>query len=292
MFGTTRLLRAADGVGIALHRLEAAPAARPPLLWGHANGYAAACYAPLLNDLARDFDVWAWDARGQGASGAASETSLEAMAGDAALALAAVAEATGGVPHVATHSFAGIAVLWQALHRGAAWRSGTFFEPPLVMPAGLAEGQAQHEARVAGTLRRRADWPGPDALAERLAGSPAFAFVTPEALAIHARAILRPGGDGQTLRRAPAMEAAVYRAVWTTAPFEALHPLGRPVAFIGSDGSALAPPSPSRLAQPAAAVACGGSYAMVPGSSHLVALERPAACAALVRATAARGGAA
>src|SRR5438552_4299499 len=40
----------------------------PALLVGHANGLAAGSYGPWLRDLARDFRVFAFDARGHGGS--------------------------------------------------------------------------------------------------------------------------------------------------------------------------------------------------------------------------------
>jgi pimeloyl-ACP methyl ester carboxylesterase len=283
-------LEAADGARVALHRWGEATPGVPVLLWGHANGFAAGCYLPLLGALARDFDVWAWDARGQGCSELppSGETGLEAIAGDAAMVLRAVAGRTGQVPHVASHSFSGVALLWAGLTLGLEWRSATFFEPPLCMPAQLADaGEGRrHLARVEGTLRRRALWPSPEAFAERLAATPGFALISPEALLLHARAVLRPEGEGFALRCAPETEAAIYRAMWDAAPFLALRPLGGRMRFVASDATPPAPASPARLPQPLAARACDAMFSELAGCSHLLALERPLECAALVRQTA------
>ncbi len=283
-------LEATDGARVALHRWPGTTTGKPALLWGHANGFAARCYLPLLAELARDFDVWAWDARGQGFSGlpASSETGLDAIAGDAAMVLRHVQGETGQVPHVASHSFSGVALLWAGLTLGLAWRSATFFEPPLCLPAQLADAAeaARHQARVAGTLRRRAAWPSAEVFAERLAATPGFALMAPDALLVLTRALLRPEGDGFTLRCAPSTEAAIYRAMWDSAPFEALRPFGVPVRFVASDGTPPAPPSSAQLPQTLAAAACGAMFSELAGCSHLMALERPLECAALVRQTA------
>ncbi len=283
-------LTAVDGARVALHRWGGATPGAPVLLWGHANGFAAGCYLPLLGLLARDFDVWAWDARGHGFSELPpdAELGLEAIAGDAALVLRHVATTTRQVPHVASHSFAGVALLWAGLTLGLAWRSATLFEPPLVTPAQLEEpdGATRHAERVAGTLRRRATWPGPEQFAARLAQTPGFALVPPDALLLATTALLRPEAEGFTLRCAPATEAAIYRTVWDAAPFLALRPFGPPMRFVASDATPPAPASPARLPQPLAARACGAMFSELAGCSHLLALERPLECAALVRQTA------
>lgn len=286
-----RYLDAADGVRLALHH-RGGRAGAPPLLWGHANGFAAHCYAPLLDLLARDFDVWAWDARGQGMSDLpeGAPVDLAAVTADAALALGAVRDATGALPHVATHSFSGVAMLHAATMRGLGFASLTCFEPPFLLPdQEMAEAEG-HQARVSGTLRRRADWDSPAALAARLAATPGFALVAPDALAVLAAAILKQRPDGGfTLRCAPATEAAIYRAMWDTAPLLALRPLPAPLRFVMSDATAPAPPSPARRATPDAAAACRAPLVEIAGSSHLLALEQPEACAAAVLGTAALG---
>lgn len=287
----TRFLEAGDGVRLTLHH-RGGPAGAPPLLWGHANGFATACYAPLLDLLARDFDVWAWDARGQGLSAmpAGAPLDLGAIAGDAALALRAVQAATGVLPHVATHSFSGVAMLHGHATLDLDWRSATLFEPPLVLPEQVIEEIDRHHARVAGTLRRRAEWESPAALADRLAATPGFALMPPDALGVLAAGILapRPGG-GFTLRCAPATEAAIYGTVWDASVFQGLRPMARPMRFVASDGTPPPPPSPARRAQRGAAAACAAPFSELAGCSHLLALERPEACAALIRETAALG---
>ncbi len=284
----TRFLDAADGVRLALHHHGGKQGA-PPLLWGHANGFAAHCYAPLLDLLARDFDVWAWDARGQGMSDLpdGAPIDLGAVTADAALALGAVRATTGALPHAATHSFSGVAMLHAATTLGLGFASLTCFEPPFLLPDQAVDEEAGHIARVNGTLRRRADWSSPESLATRLAATSGFALVPPDALAVLADAILKPRpGGGFTLRCAPATEAAIYRAMWDTAPLLALRPLAAPLRFVMSDAAPPAPPSPARRATPEAAAACRAPLLEIAGTSHLLALERPQACAAAIRGTA------
>src|SRR2546430_16643117 len=56
-----------DGARLPIYEAGGAQSA-PALLVGHANGLAAGSYGPWLRDLARDFRVFAFDARGHGGS--------------------------------------------------------------------------------------------------------------------------------------------------------------------------------------------------------------------------------
>lgn len=48
--------------------------AKPRLHWAHATGFHARTYEPMLTDLAKHFDVHAWDMRGHGESRQAAKT--------------------------------------------------------------------------------------------------------------------------------------------------------------------------------------------------------------------------
>ncbi len=58
---------APDGSEIAIWRWPHRPG-RPTLHWAHATGFHGRTYAPLLDALAEDCNVLAWDMRGHGAS--------------------------------------------------------------------------------------------------------------------------------------------------------------------------------------------------------------------------------
>ena len=66
--------RATDGADIALWRWPQSKA-RPTLHWAHATGFHGRLYHPLLDELATDFNVLAWDMRGHGASVGAANLS-------------------------------------------------------------------------------------------------------------------------------------------------------------------------------------------------------------------------
>ncbi len=64
----TITLTAPDQAQICIHRWTANGQGKPQLHWAHANGFNAQTYNPLLGDLAKHFDVMAWDMRGHGQS--------------------------------------------------------------------------------------------------------------------------------------------------------------------------------------------------------------------------------
>ncbi|WP_419900402.1 alpha/beta fold hydrolase [Roseomonas sp. USHLN139] len=276
------LLDTPDGARLALYRLGRRDA--PPLLWGHANGFATGSYPALLAGLARDHDLWAWDARGHGESSLpegvplAAAVALDRLAADARQLAQAVRDATGAWPRGAAHSFSGLAML----RAGVPWPDLTLFEPPLMTPA-LLERPAIREAmrqRVAATLFRRRLWDGPAQLFARLRPHPAYALIGDAALQAHAAALLRPEGSGWRLRCAPETEAAIYEAVGNAATFESLPGVAVPCRFVASDTEA---GDWLRGVQPLAAAACGGQALVLPGTTHFLPLENPAGAAALLR---------
>ena len=66
--------QAPDGAEIALWRWPQSKA-RPTLHWAHATGFHGRLYRPLLDELATDVNVLAWDMRGHGASAGAANFS-------------------------------------------------------------------------------------------------------------------------------------------------------------------------------------------------------------------------
>ncbi len=275
-----------DGARLAVYRPAPATDA-PALLWGHANGFAAGCYRALFAALAPGVDLWAWDSRGQGESSLPPDGCgnpvqlLDRLAQDAAAVCEAVRERTGQVPHVAAHSFSGVALLLAAAE-GTAWRSATLFEPPLVTPEAMRDpaARAGTEARIAGARRRRRGWASADALFDRLRADRAYRRIADAELRDHVEAVLAPQPDGSfALRCAPETEAAVYEAVATADPFDRLDRIGAPSHFV-----AAAPPTNwLSEVQLLAASRARGTWEGLDDTTHFLPLERPDACAAIIR---------
>ncbi|RYF01444.1 MAG: alpha/beta hydrolase [Oxalobacteraceae bacterium] len=165
---------------------------------------------------------------------------------------------------------------------GESWRSATLFEPPLVTPQAMRDpvARAGTEARVAGARRRRRAWASPTALFDRLRADRAYQGIADDVLHDHVAAVLTRQADGSfELRCTPETEAAVYEAVASTDPFERLDRLSAPAHFVAS-----APPSNwLSEVQPLAAARARGTWEGLAETSHFLPLERPEACAAIIR---------
>ena len=291
-----RILAAEDGVELSLYRWREAPEAAPLLLWGHANGFPAGGYAPLLRLLAAHFRVFAYDARGHGGSGlpdAPFETAFtfDRYARDLALALAAVeAEAPGAPLYYASHSFCGVAGLRLAgLFGREPWRAFTAFEPPVSPPSDHPARAFAVEAslELSGMARRRRPrWADPETFRRSLVGRAAYAGFDADALAAHCEGSLHPTGEGDWRLASPGeLEAHNYEAALDPSTFEGLARIARPVTFVAcAGGGGGGNPSWAASVQADAAERTPeGRLERFDGAGHLVPFEDPARCAALVR---------
>jgi pimeloyl-ACP methyl ester carboxylesterase len=281
-----------DGAVLPVYRI-AGPKDGPALLFGHANGLAAGSYAPWLRLLARRCRVFAWDARGHGGShwpaGPLDKVfSVDRMAEDLAAVSAAVA-ARAGVPAYAGHSLGGAAGLrLAAAGKAPDWPHLLIFEPPIFPPptSHFYEGaNARQEILIAGTLKRRSDWPSPEAFCERLKGRGMFGRFDPATLAAHCRATLKPKPEGGfTLCCPPEVEAMLFRGHQKAADWTALASISRPLDLIGGDPTTpdndwISPAVPDMAAcMPKARVT------QMVGTGHMLICEAPEACAELVLA--------
>ncbi|MHA1114444.1 MAG: alpha/beta hydrolase, partial [Alphaproteobacteria bacterium] len=187
----------APGTTLMAYRIGRGREQGPAILFGHANGLAAGSYLPMLELLGDRAQVFAFDSRGHGGSSVPTVDLPRAYARDVLIAdLTAVIKAVrariGEAPlYYAAHSKCAV----EALHLGVSfgrqpWRAATLFEPPLLPPRGHPLREEIGDAPppiIEMSRRRRARWPGPEALARSLAKRPVFARCLPEMLAAHCR---------------------------------------------------------------------------------------------------------
>ncbi|HVM82229.1 MAG TPA: alpha/beta hydrolase [Stellaceae bacterium] len=277
------------GARLALYALNSPQSEAPALLVGHANGLAAGSYAPWLRELARSFHVFAFDARGHGASlwpaGALEEVfCVDRFADDLAAVAEAVRARIGARPlHYAGHSLSAAAAVRLGA-RGAPlpFASATLFEPPIFPPRdspNYPEAIAQQERLVRGSARRQARWTSPEALLEFLRPRGVFRSFDPEMLAAHCRASLKPdGAGGFVLCCPPEIESAVFAAhrdadTWTRLPRVAsqLHLVsGDPDAPERDWVSGVMAAIARRLPQ--------ADLTVLPGTGHMMIFQQPQAC--------------
>jgi hypothetical protein len=247
------------GLDLRLYRLRDAPPDGPVLLWGHCGSAAAGSYRPLLEDLARDHCVFAFDARGHGGSAAPPPAAPPAggrglyhpdcFARDLAAIARRVAALMPGRPiHYAAHSLNAAAFLrlgscMPEVFTTLPWGRAVLFEPPLFPPPDdPAHGEAADKNRllVARTAVRRRAWPSREAMVDYLAGRGIFAAFSRDHLAIHVAATLRPAGSGYELACAPEIEATMYGAFRDDSTWRALGRFPHPerVQLVGGDPDA------------------------------------------------------
>jgi 3-oxoadipate enol-lactonase len=281
-----------DGAALPIYRFGG-PADAPVLLFGHANGLAAHCYAPWLALLAARLRVFAFDARGHGRSIVPEGPvdimfSIDRLAEDIVPVTQAVA-AIVGVDAVAWcgHSLgAASALRLAALGRAPAWSALIAFEPPILPPPSAAirdKARDMQDRLIAGTLKRRTHWASPEALAQRLKGTGLYARYRDDMLAAHCRAVLKPApGGGFDLRCSPGIESQIFRGHGEADTWQRLGAIGIPVDLVGGDPATPENDWVSSVIPDMAAAIPHARLNTLPGSGHLLIAEDPEWCARLV----------
>ena len=283
---------AADGAVLPVHAWRG-PKAAPAVLVAHANGLAALSYAPWLADLAADLAVFAYDARGHGASswpgGPLAEVfHVDRFADDLALVAAAVAARLGGRPLLLAGHSLGAAAALRLAARGEKlpWRQSLLFEPP-VFPDRTsphhAEAAAKQTPLIARSAERRAFWESPEALARLLAARGPFRRGRPDLIAAHCRASLRPlPQGGWTLACPPAVESAIFRNHRVADAWRRLPGTAAPVHLVGGDPALADAGWVSAVLPEMAARIPGARLTVLAGLGHMMIFEAPDSCRSLV----------
>jgi pimeloyl-ACP methyl ester carboxylesterase len=285
-----RIVAGADGTELRLYRLQGGRRDGPPLLLGHCNGFSAGCYLPLLRALAADHDVFAFDHRGHGGSGAfiaeAGAPLADLVASDVAILVDAVTRERPGSPiHYVGHSLSAAALLHLALQVPARFcalplAQAILIEPPVFPDQDhplFAECTASTVELLARTRRRRRRWESPAAYAAALRGRGPFAAFAPGMLDQVAIATLEAREGAFVLACAPETEAAIF-ATWGRPilfPGLAKIPAAIPMILVGGD-----PEAPGRDWVTAMMPSVAGRIAhlvfeTMPGHGHLWPFEAP-----------------
>lgn len=242
----------ADGTPLRLYRMRTGRRDGPPLLLGHCNGFSAGCYLPLLRALCVDHDVFAFDHRGHGGSGAFAAPEgaplADLLAQDVAIAIDAVERIRQGTAiHYVGHSLSAAALLRLALRDPAQFstlplRQAILIEPPVFPDEGhplFAECTASTIELVARTRRRRRRWASPESYAAALRGRGPFAAFAEGMIDQVAVATLKASDGEFVLACAPETEAAIF-STWGRPilfPGLAAVPATTPLTLVGGDPS-------------------------------------------------------
>ncbi len=255
----------------------------PRLILSHGNGLAIDLYYPFWLLLSRDFDVLVHDLRNHGLNdtGELEGHSVGAFARDHDRIASAVASRYGEKPTTGVfHSISALASL-HAPSRGENYSALVLYDPPI---SNTASGTRKLESRsreTASMLRRRAQWfRSREELADLHTYLPYFRRSVPGSLELLARTTLRESRTGQGFElRCPAQfEARIWDHASEYAASVDFGAMKCPVKIVLPDATAQDLKSPTFDYREADV--CRES---LPGTTHLLPLEKPRACAEALR---------
>jgi pimeloyl-ACP methyl ester carboxylesterase len=170
-----------------------------------------------------------------------------------------------------------------AIEIGFRWDALVLFDPPNVPPPGHPVHAAMEafEARLTAFAgNRRSHYASVEELAVEFAKSRAGRAWAPGVHELMARAVLRenPAGDGFVLVCDPANEAGIYAEAMALNLWPKASDFRGPVKLIGADPGLEGGP-PTGRANQALGTENGYDYSFVPGTGHLLQVEKPEDCA-------------
>jgi pimeloyl-ACP methyl ester carboxylesterase len=258
----------------------------PALHLAHANGFPPGTYRRLAAALAQDHQLVALPARPLWPGSRPTDVAdWRPMAGDLVEAL----QASGLAPLIGVgHSLGGVLTLWAAIDRPELFHCVILVDPVLLPPHWLWSVRLMRRLGIENrlpfvqtALRRRRGWPGLQACFDHLRGKQLFARWPDAVLWDYVNSVTQPEpAGGISLRYTPEWEAHIFATV-PTAIWKDVPRLSVPALFIrGEQSNTFLSTAAARVARllPAA------QHTEVPGTGHLLPMEKPTEVAALIRA--------
>ncbi len=257
------------------------------LFVSHGNGFAAEGYFAFWRRFLDEYEVAVFDMRNHGhnAPGDPAAHDYAHMVADVDAVLHGVAAEFGPKPSAGLfHSMSAQSALLAALQHGWQLDALVAFDPPNVPPDGPARAAmlSYLDRLTAWAEARRETFADPAELAAEYAATRSGREWTEDTRLSMARSVLRRKESGWRLCCPPALEASMYEQgapldLW---PRRADFP--GPIKLFGADPER-PHPTPTALSNRALAEFGGFDYAAIPGTSHLLQLEAPDACAEAVQ---------
>jgi len=268
--------QAPDGAEIALWRWPQSKA-RPTVHWAHATGFHGRLYRPLLDELATDVNVLAWDMRGHGASAGAANFSTfrgwETYYRD----MIALLDSLDEPVWLAGHSIGATTSIMAAARRPDKVL-GLILAEPVIMDPGqglklwLAKllRQSHRLSLAAGAARRRRVFQSHAAALENYRGRGGFK-TWPEAwLNAYVQHAFVPQGDQVQLACAPEWESTTF-AHTEHNPWPGIRQLRCPVIALAAErGSTFSPKAQKRLK----ALLPSADIRILEGTTHFLPMEQ------------------
>ena len=268
--------QAPDGAEIALWRWPQSKA-RPTVHWAHATGFHGRLYRPLLDELATDVNVLAWDMRGHGASAGAANFSTfrgwETYYRD----MIALLDSLDEPVWLAGHSIGATTSIMAAARRPDKVL-GLILAEPVIMDPGqglklwLAKllRQSHRLSLAAGAARRRRVFDSHAAALDNYRGRGGFK-TWPEAwLEAYVQHAFVPQGDQVQLACSPEWESTTF-AHTEHNPWPGIRQLRCPVIALAAErGSTFSPKAQKRLK----ALLPSADVRVLEGTTHFLPMEQ------------------
>jgi pimeloyl-ACP methyl ester carboxylesterase len=268
-------------------RWGAVDSTRPMALLVHGTGFCASVWNIVASDLARDFDVVAFDRRGHGASTKPDDAyGFDDFADD----ICEVADALGlEAAYGIGHSAGGTDLLLAATRRPDAFAQLLLIEPTVMDPHEPTRDVASAPGPDPAIRQRRwATFPSRQAARDRLEGRGIFVGWQPDLLDAYITDGFEPLADGHVaLRCTPVIEESMLRHIWAamdgthpTRTFECLSEIRCPVLVVTTANSN---PRFTRMADIARRHIANATIEHLSGLGHAAPQVAPERIAALAR---------
>ncbi len=287
-------VRSDDGAVLRVRR-HGDPRAPLRLFVSHGNGFAIDGYVDFWSRFLSGFEVVAFDMRSHGENPRADPAHHDYahMVEDIDAIGRAVRAEFGAKPAAGLfHSMAAQSALLQTMQGAPHFEALILFDPPNVPAPDHPAYPAMvgYEHKLADWAKSRRDhFDAPEQLAADYARTRTGRRWASGASSLMARSVLRREGDGWGLVCPREGEASMYLQGIPLGLWPRSDAVPVPLTLIGADPEC-AYPAATGLSNRALAREGGFDYRAIPGTSHLLQLEEPAACADAALGVLARRG--
>ncbi|MDE0310422.1 MAG: alpha/beta hydrolase [Acidiferrobacterales bacterium] len=270
--------------GTVIHLRQHGNPNGPRLVLSHGNGLAIDLYYPFWSLLAQDFELFVFDLRNHGwnAVGAQADHIVPALVDDHDRILDEIDVRYGKKPKIGIfHSVSALASLVSSTGN-CDFAARILFDPPLCKPNDYPEEYDIATRRSTEAALRRTDtFKSLDEFVDLLSWLPVYHRTVPGVLDLAARTMLKKndGGDGYSLRCPRTYEAQIINYARMYTVWVDLEEIDCPTKVVGAD-----PVLPySYLPTFDLSQIHSLDYDFLPDTTHLLQLEQPKECVAVIR---------